>query len=184
MSLGSMEQRTEGMKRQAQELIEQAYHKGFKAGREDRQDWETSQADRLIEKGMNMAWEAARKILNACGRNNKFLDDTFGVHAVFDIINTYSAPEAIEKIREWEEKQTQEDAEIKVGDEVRVGEEGRNAFSAVVHLVGDRGDCIVYQCISANGLHYTCTSNDAIRKTGRTFPEIAEVLKKMQEGEL
>ena len=32
--LGTQEQRTKGMKRQAQELIEQAYNSGFKAGRE------------------------------------------------------------------------------------------------------------------------------------------------------
>lgn len=34
MSLGTQEQRTKGMKKQANELIEQAFNSGFKAGRE------------------------------------------------------------------------------------------------------------------------------------------------------
>ena len=70
--------------------------------------------------------------------------------------------------------------DIKVGDEIRTGIEGRNAINSVVHLIGNRGDCLVYQCITAGGHHHTCTSNDDIRKTGRHFPQIAEVLKEMQ----
>ena len=138
MSLGTMEQRTEGMKKQAQELIEQAYHRGFKAGREDRQEWEKGQADRLIEKGMNMAWEAAKKILNACGINNTFLDEIFGVHAVFDIINTYSASEVIEKIKAYEEKQKQND-EIRVGDEIQFYDNGRKGRRLVVIKIDENG---------------------------------------------
>lgn len=71
--------------------------------------------------------------------------------------------------------------DIVVGDELRVGTEGRNAYNVVVHLVGDRGDCMVYQCISAGGHHHTCTSNDDIRKTGRHFPQITELLEEMNK---
>lgn len=70
--------------------------------------------------------------------------------------------------------------DIAIGDEIRTGIEGRNAINSVVHLIGNRGDCLVYQCITAGGHHHTCTSNDDIRKTGRHFPQIAEVLKEMQ----
>ena len=42
MSLGTQEQRTKGMKRQAQELIEQAYQRGFKAGQVDNQTFHES----------------------------------------------------------------------------------------------------------------------------------------------
>ena len=42
--LGTKEQRTEGMKRQAQELIEQAYDRGYKAGKE--------QANAIIQTGI------------------------------------------------------------------------------------------------------------------------------------
>lgn len=65
--LGSMEQRTEGMKRQAKELIEQAYNRGYKAGYDKafatlNENWQlvTSEAE---EKGRNEAWEVARKLM-------------------------------------------------------------------------------------------------------------------------
>ena len=76
---------------------------------------------------------------------------------------------------------TEQMNDIKVGDEIRTGIEGRNAFNSVVHLVGKRNDGVtVYQCITAGGHHHTCTSNDDIRKTGKHFPQIEEVLKEME----
>ena len=183
MSLGNMEQRTDEMKKQAQELIKQAYCRGFKAGQEDAFSVDSN---KYREQGRNEAWEAVKKLYFPVEDGGLLGDDIrkiFGeCYSWFNIVTTFSASEVVEKLRAYEEKK-KEESEIRVGDEVRVGEEGRNAFSAVVHLVGDRGDCMVYQCVSANGLHYTCTSNDAIRKTGRHFPEITEVLKKLQEDE-
>lgn len=95
--------------------------------------------------------------------------------------SNYKNEEVTNKTKIWRNKKmTEQINDITVGDEIRTGIEGRNAINSVVHLIGNRGDCLVYQCITAGGHHHTCTSNDDIRKTGRHFPQIAEVLKEMQ----
>lgn len=72
--------------------------------------------------------------------------------------------------------------EIKIGDELRVGTEGRNAFNVVVFLVGKRLDGVtVYQCMAPGGNHFIYTSEDDIRKTGRYYPQVEELQKAMQE---
>lgn len=185
MSLGTMEQRTEGMKRQAQDLIEQAYHRGFKAGREDRQDWEKDQADRLIEKGRNEAWEAAKKLDDMeFGELKGLFDGDPLVDVIDSIFNHITASEAINKLRAYEnQKKQEEDKEIHVGDVIRDDDveavvtwcDGKNWNGFLLKRknedVGEVGQ--VYSCMSCNDW----------KKTGRHFPEIAEVLKKMKEGE-
>lgn len=137
MSLGTMEQRTEGMKRQAQDLIEQAYHRGFKAGREDRQDWEKDQADRLIEKGRNEAWEAFKTI------------HKFAPHCFLDCfpngndeLYSLSIHEVIRRVHAYEEQKKQEEDErievdkekvIKLADEIGI----HNLFAIVKEIWGE-----------------------------------------------
>lgn len=73
--------------------------------------------------------------------------------------------------------------EIKIGDEIRVGKEGRNAFNVVVLMVGNRLDGVtVYNCMSAGGNHFCYTSEDDIRKTGRYYPQVEELQKAMEEN--
>lgn len=61
MNLGSMEQHTEGMKKQTQELIEQAYQKGYKAGYAECEEELAKEAiaegeqEKWIEQGRNEA---------------------------------------------------------------------------------------------------------------------------------
>lgn len=74
--------------------------------------------------------------------------------------------------------------EIKIGDEIRAGIEGRNAFNVVVFLVGKRPDGVtVYQCMSSGGNHFIYTSEDNIRKTGKHYPHVEELQKAMQKAE-
>lgn len=89
----------------------------------------------------------------------------------------------VEDIMEAAAIETSKTDEIKVGDEVIIGEEGRNARIAVVHLVGNRNDGVtVYQCINSGGHHDTVSSDaENIRKTGRHFPQIEEVLNQMKK---
>lgn len=169
MSLGSMEQQTEGMKRQAIELIEQAYNRGFKAGQERAMEMEIS---KYIDKGRNEAWECIRKIEQMPTSESEPIFNQFGLH---NIMNHYSATEAIEKLRAYDEQKKQDDDKhINVGDEVILNDGDK----AVVTEHHSDVVCVVK--------HDGCTSfksKDDIKKTGRTFPEIAEVLKKMKEGE-
>lgn len=181
MSLGTMEQRTEGIKKQAQQLIEQAYYRGFKAGREDMQDWEKDQADRLIEQGMNMAWECILKIVGRdtnCGcLSQSQLYEIFGEIDYRNIVLHNSAAEAIERIREYEEKKKQkEDKEIRVGDEVQsLGE----ITGIVTYISETEGFNILWK----DGSVGKRKNISDYKKTGRTFSGIAEILKKMKEVE-
>ena len=65
--LETMVQQTAGMKKQAQELIEQAYQRGYRAGysKAENDYHAKTEEDRQssYELGLNEAWEAARKII-------------------------------------------------------------------------------------------------------------------------
>lgn len=174
--LGTMEQRTEGMKRQANELIEQAYNRGYKAGQESDKDIFISG---ILEQGRNEAWEAAKKVFND--------EVTLSIFGLFDIhecivysplnsIQTMTASEAIQKIREYEEKKKQEeDSEIRVGDEViyRHGE-----LTGIVTSIYKTKKFDILWNDGSVGQEKNISD---FKKTGRTFPQIVEVLKKMQE---
>ena len=126
------------------------------------------------QKGLSDAWDAARKIcLNECdgGMTPTEVNKIFGVGFYRDALLEYSASEAIEKIRQYE----QEKEEIQLWNEVI---NGRN-FKGTVTGIEDNGMLTIF-----------CQDGTWIRsharywkKTGRHFPEIAEVLKKMKGGE-
>lgn len=120
--------------------------------------------DEAYQRGLSDAWEAARKIANIpYGEEEKVI----GSDGWTFIIN-HTASEAIEKIRQYEQKKEEQ---IQVGDEV-VSTCGK----AVVHEVN--GGNVYY--IYADGERGYNPINQ-VRKTGRHFPEIAEVLQKMRE---
>lgn len=99
------------------------------------------------QKGLSDAWDAARKIANE-----------------------FSASEAIEKIRQYEEQE-----EIKVGIEVEA-----RAGKAVIIEVLREGKTVRYMYPDAStGVNDLCN----LTLTGRYFPEIAEVFKKMKGEE-
>ena len=182
MNSGTMEQCTEGMKKQARELIEQAYQRGYKAGVESCADaigqvCDDAKNDGITE-GRNEAWETARKIVlqSESGWDYDTLQELFGFRYVSDILRDLTATEAIEKIRAYEnQKKQEEDERIKVGDEVK---KVSNGIKGIVIKVADEetNNHVVFE----DGSEWL--SDFVIRKTGRHFPEIEEVLKKMQEG--
>jgi len=197
MSLGSMEQRTAGMKRQAQELIEQAYQRGFNAGYSKAEnDYHAKTEDdrqASYELGLNMAWEAARKI----GQNSQSgLEYQIGfdfskmksyesANPSWWVVMNYSASEAIERIRAYEEqKKQEEDEEIKVGDEVVLNANPSLDENTKAIVIANEGNVMFpYNVMFDNGETDWVDRDDISGKTGRTFPEIVEVLKKMREGE-
>ena len=84
-----------------------------------------------------------------------------------DFFMKFNASEAIAKIKEYEDSKQ----EIKVGDEVITA-----SGKAVVMGVGP----VHFEYVYADGSHgYDEVKN--VKKTGRHFPEIAEVLQKMKE---
>lgn len=203
MSLGTMEQRTEGMKRQAQELIEQAYNRGYNAGYDEGkgQAWseevkkyeiEPEKAMKYIEQGRNEAWEAARKIFinekNGGLKQEDFVSLFDGKKPV-TVLAYKSATEVVEKLRAYEEKkqkEDEEDKEIHVGDEVILNgnssfDENTKAIVIALYNNTDYRAMFPYNVMIADGDTDWVDRDDISGKTGRTFPEIVEVLKKMQE---
>lgn len=194
MSLGTQEERTEGMKRQAQELIDQAYQKGSKAGYEEGFkngfDEGVSHPDiniieEWIDKGRSEAWEAARTIIDFwfnvahCDPNNFAklfgIDAHLGDHVFEKLFEQFTASEAIEKLRAYEE---QKDAEIKVGDEVYLID--KNHTRVVTCIFCENGDYKKAVQITESG-KWVVDKISELQKTGRHFDAIEEVLKKMQE---
>lgn len=143
--------------------------------------------DESYERGLNLAWECAKKIatdmtienLKSCGlictNDGEYEPEEYEYSC--EVINKYSASEAIAKIKEYE-KRKKKDEDIKVGDEVvyldRVFVVTSIFKNEYIHGIDSRGERCCY--------HYK-SHKSGLKKTGRTFPQIAEVLKQMKEKE-
>ena len=121
--------------------------------------------EEAYQKGLSDAWDAARTLWNTPNRKEIFGHTTFNT-----VLTTLTAQEAIEKIRQYEQEKEEQ---IQVGDEVITA-----SGKAVVMGVGP----VHFEYVYADGSHgYDEVKN--VKKTGRNFPEIAEVLQKMREGQ-
>lgn len=148
------------------DAYQRGYENGFIAGHLKAEKSGQSFYEDGYQRGLNDAWEAARKIAYMYSEERK---KVFGENLIRKIQDIYSASEAIEKIRQYEEKQE----EIQVGDEVEA-----MAGNAVVIEVIDGGQTVRYMYPDTiTGRNKACN----VTRTGRNFPEIAEVLAKMKE---
>lgn len=144
MSLGTMEQRTEGIKRQADELIEQAYQRGFKAGQVDNQTFHESICEKckngLINQGRNEAWEAAKKLVSAGYKEcNEILGDgVLAIETIDEIFLRCTASDAIEKLRKYEEQKKQEEESQEF-----------NSCDECIHSNDSEEKCIERRCVHA-----------------------------------
>lgn len=80
---------------------------------------EQKNIDEAYQRGLTDAWETARKIVLSVDDGGLSVYDVskiFGDESSHYVLKNYSAAEAIEKLKTFEEKQ-KADAEIKVGDE-------------------------------------------------------------------
>lgn len=123
-----------------------------------------------FENGMIVAWEAARKIIHMPEGDllNIFTECYSAVCTALQVLLKYDASEAIEKLKAYEQEQN----EIHVGDEVITA-----SGKAVVLGVGP----VHFEYVNADGSNGFAKVKNA-EKTGRHFPEIAEVLAKMKES--
>lgn len=120
--------------------------------------------DEAYQRGLNDAWEAARTLWNTPNRKEIFGHTTFNT-----VLTTLTAQETIEKIRQYEQE------EIKVGIEV----EARAGKAVIIEVLRD-GKTVRYMYPDAStGVNDLCN----LTLTGRYFPEIAEVFKKMKGEE-
>ena len=142
--------------------MEQVRKEAYKEGREAG-----------IKDGMCEAWEAARKVtqVREYGGYGDCLEEVFGRHRVSWDVFDYSASEAIEKIRQYEQEKEER---IQVGDEIETPS-GLKGY--VVNFTDDE----LVHYVSSEG-RFGTMGMSAVSKTGRHFPEIAEVLQKMKKS--
>lgn len=179
MSSGNIEMETEGMKRQAQFLIDRAYQKGYKSGMDDADVTMFSQKSKLIEQGRDEVWEAVKKLYlseDFGGLNGRELDKIFDVTCLSDILEKFSASEVIEKLRAYEKKKQKEDSEIHVGDEVAFP--SGNKF--IVVRLSEDNDTFEGLYADGTGVDMELVTS-RVTKTGRHFPKLVDLLKTLKE---
>lgn len=133
---------------------------------------------KAYQRGLNDAWEAARKIVDS--RNFTELssvfdggnDETGGYtfRTPYYVIKNYTAAEAVARIHAYEEQRG-----IHVGDEVTC--EGYGG-KAVVTYVNNENATILHWLGGASRV-----KKDRLTKTGRHFPEAAALLDKMKDND-
>lgn len=131
--------------------------------------------ERHYQKGLSDAWDAAKKIylpVEYGGIPADALRQIFNNKSASGIFKKVSASEAIEKIRQYEQEKKEKEEQIQVGDEVII-----RYKKAVVTEITDSFVRIMY----SDGSGYALFSKN-MTKTGRNFPEIAEILAKMKES--
>lgn len=157
-------------------IRKEAYEEGYKEGMQLSID--DAKLKKEYQRGLKAAWDAARKISTM---DSTTRDKIFKKVITTSIIEGNTASEAIEKIRQYE--QEKEDTEFHVGDEFVT--KNNKDFGVIVAanakrvLVLWKDDADI---VDENNREFTTKwAKERFAKTGRNFPEIAEVFKKMQE---
>ena len=168
----------EGLCREdTQKKMEEAYQKGMDA----REELLEPAAVAGCLRGSEEAWEAARKIGHASQMQLKEMGFEFNsnewlYNPSWYVVMNYTAAEAIEKIKAYEEKQKADD-EIKVGDEVAFHhDDGRPDTVVVVTYIGQDG---FIDGMDGRGTQYAHKNPTKWTKTGRHF-DIEEILDEMK----
>jgi len=161
-------------------VIHDAFDKGYQQGYEDGNKALCNCKDNMeveYNRGLNDAWEAIKKITEIPITKRGFVFDLSPETdtSFFSLLKMLSVQEAIAKIKKYEEQQKQ-DTEIKVGDEVYLFDKNHPRVVTSIYNEGDEVNAIQ---ITGNGklaVNYV----KELHRTGRTFPQIAEVLAEMR----
>lgn len=164
--------------------ISDAYDKGYNDGFECGQHEATTLE---YQRGLNDAWETARRIamMNVHERATIFFPQAEAVTHE-EPFKTYGVEEAIEKLKAYEEqKKAEEEAEIKVGDVLQYKDD--HSTKIVVTGIHDSGMisgiCVGNSCANVLGASYANRDPANWVKTGRHFPQVAEILKALEESD-
>lgn len=134
------------------------------------------QSMKTYEDGLNEAWELIRKLIISDydgAYSAKDMRDIWKHGGFLSILKHFTAQQALEKLREYEKK-----VEIRVGDEIY---SELTDSKAVVQRVDAWHR---YQCFDDEGAQFVIdeqTFNSYWVKTGKNYPQVAEVLKQMQK---
>lgn len=181
---------TEGLCKEVATCVRNAYDRGYKQGEKDGYEYGYRDGQNIeqsnavttkeevakmeYERGLNDAWKCARKFIlsDSCGGLKFYeIEKIFGTGNFPLIIKDFSASECMAKIKEYEEN--------KKADEIRVGDEvDHDGLKSVVVIVWQNCICTISQV----GTTPSYTDKSMLKKTGRHFDAIEELLKQLQEG--
>jgi len=135
--------------------------------------YDEEEVRKAYQKGLDDAWECAKKI-NCIPRDGGLsgieLDDIFNMDSNCIIMKEFSASEAMERIKDYKEKQNG----IRVGDEVKA-----TLGNAIVTYVTEEVAEYIYWSGTYGGDYL-----ENLERTGRHFGEIETLLEKMRGEEL
>ena len=130
------------------------------------------------KRGQEEAWEIAQKILkdpSKDGMLNTELNNCFGTDDIY-LIGEMSYAEVSKKYETWKKSKD----EIKIGDEIAFyHDDGRLDTVAIVTHVSQ----VFVDGMEAKGTLYANKSPKKWTKTGKTFPEVVELLEKVENHE-
>lgn len=121
-----------------------------------------------LKKGQNEAWEFAKKV-----RLRSFFDDNHNLHPYLDYFDSYQDAKA-----KHEELKRRED-EICVGDEVEYPPNKAKGIVIKCHVPDVCAEIDKYAIFTGTSVEYFPI--EWLTKTGRVFPEIVELLKRMKK---
>ena len=130
--------------------------------------------DTQIDHAQNEVWDLAKIIMDDENKGGMSMDDIeecFGGHGLIDI-SKLSYKEAREKYDAWKKKK----GEIKVGDELAYNDD-KEETAIVTRIIKESG---TFNGFGKDGEAYREYFYRFWHKTGRSFPEVAELLNKMK----
>ena len=163
-------------KKEIEEQIHEFAEKMYQAGYADGNN--TNLIDEAYQEGLNDAWECVKEIIYFTGDgglSDDELCEIFGTAFLRHILRDYLPSEAIQKIKDYEERKKQKDAEICVGDEVYAFQDSE--IKRIAIYINDTGD--VADTVLPSGMIMPCLIKD-LTKTGKHYSQIAEVLKELR----
>lgn len=137
-----------------------------------KQDYE---AEEDYQRGLNDAWEVTIKVcgyITDGGMSNEELRNAFGTEVLGEIV-VLPIGKVMSILTEYEAKKKAEE-EIKVGDEVETDYTGNV-------IIAEKPKDGWYATIAKNFARYSIHESHIIKKTGRHFPQVAELLNAMKE---
>lgn len=155
-------------------IVDRVYNIGYNKAYTDRQIEEQFDDDRekaineAYQNGLNYAWECVQKIWNMIAPTR---DKVFGTEPLADILESYSASEAIAKVKEYEEKNAEDEGmyrDFEVGDVVEHSASG-NTFRAIVTCVSrnELGTLDISLMYSDGSISKQHVGDTPWRKTGK-----------------
>lgn len=187
-----------GLRRQVNECLENAYRRGFDDGRIDAYEKGLEDGNKIADKDLKEIQDSTFDVAYIKGVEDfenlfvhehdyeQFFEDTYGSkdpnYNLYDLVAKYGAKKVLGDFKKWQEEKKQAEDEVKEGDIVRFNEKShvyniqKDREFLVLHVFKDRNlATILYD----NG-DTSCVELSLVDKTNRHIDEVAQLLNKLR----